>query len=251
MEVINSNFCFIITRNVINEKTNIYWNICCESIRKYYDNDIYIICDNSDDKYIKMINEIQNIQVIKSDYPSRGEILPYYYFNKFKFNKYAIIIHDSSFIQKKIELVDFKKIKFIHYFSHTEQSKNILNDILKEIEHQYSIKMFMEKKNRWRNCFGVQSIITLDFCQHIFKKYQLENLLNYIYDRKRRIEFEKLFGLICSYEYYLKNENIENITLFGKEIYKYQPKAFHYKIHNYIQDKNKYNLDIIKIWTGR
>ena len=36
-----------------------------------------------------------------------------------------------------------------------------------------------------------------------------------------------------------------------KEIFNYQPSAFHYRLHNYYTDKNKHNLDIIKVWTGR
>ena len=46
---------FFILLNVINDKTNKFWIQCYRSIRKFYDNKIVIIDDNSNQKFITPI----------------------------------------------------------------------------------------------------------------------------------------------------------------------------------------------------
>ena len=41
--------------------------------------------------------------IIYSEFNSRGELLPYYYFYRFKFFDTAVIIHDSVFINDFID----------------------------------------------------------------------------------------------------------------------------------------------------
>ena len=74
------NFGFIIIRNVISEKTNLYWQECYNCIRKYYNNLIIIIDDNSNEEFIKNNIILENCNIIKSEYNGVGEILGYYYY---------------------------------------------------------------------------------------------------------------------------------------------------------------------------
>ena len=98
-------FGFIITRNVKCEKTNKYWNHCVRCLRFYYPyRKIVIIDDNSNDEFVKSDYNYQNVIIIKSEYPGRGELLPYYYFYKNNFFNNAVIIHDSVFFHKKTGL---------------------------------------------------------------------------------------------------------------------------------------------------
>jgi hypothetical protein len=95
-----NNFGFIMLRHVNNKDTNEYWNLCYDSIRKFYpENNILIIDDNSEYKYINN-RELYKVTIINCEYPKRGELLPYYYYLKNKLFDTAVIIHDSVFINK-------------------------------------------------------------------------------------------------------------------------------------------------------
>jgi hypothetical protein len=94
---------FIMLRHVNNEFTNNYWIHCYSCIRKFYpENNILIIDDNSDYKYISEIN-LYKTTIIKSEFPKRGEFLPYYYFLHYKFFDIAVFIHDSVFINQYVD----------------------------------------------------------------------------------------------------------------------------------------------------
>ena len=83
---------FIITRHVNSEKTNKYWNKCVRCIRKFYPlRKIIIIDDNSNYQYITE-KQLYKTQIINSEYPGRGELLPYYYYLSNKLFDTAVII---------------------------------------------------------------------------------------------------------------------------------------------------------------
>ena len=95
------NIGFIILRHVSSELYNKYWQESYRCIRKFYDNKIIIIDDNSNYNYITNIPLI-NAEIIKSEFPGRGELLPYIYLLKYRWFKTAFIIHDSVFFNKPI-----------------------------------------------------------------------------------------------------------------------------------------------------
>ena len=111
-------FGFIIIRYVNSEETNLYWQECYNCIRKYYTNNIIIIDDNSNSIYVKNDIELINCNIIQSEFPKRGELLPYYYFHKYHFFEKAIILHDSTFIQNTINIENSNSIKFLWSFEH-------------------------------------------------------------------------------------------------------------------------------------
>lgn len=247
----NHNFGFIIIRHVNSEKTNNYWIECYKSIRKYYNNKIIIIDDNSNYNFIKYDNlNIYNCEIVQSEYTSNGEILAYYYFYKNKYFEKAVIIHDSIFIQKYINFNEYDNIKYLWHFTHhwdndTEElvlleylNKNLVNELIE----------FYHNKDKWYGIFGTQSVIDYKFLDKIIKKYDLFNLLNIINNREKRMNFERIFGLLCCYE----NSNlVNNPSIFG---------IIHHYIHwgytydSYINDKNTdklKDLKLIKVWTGR
>ena len=72
---------FIITRHVNSEITNKYWNHCIKCIRTFYPyRKIVIIDDNSNQDFLISFHNYENIEIINSEFPGRGELLPYYYF---------------------------------------------------------------------------------------------------------------------------------------------------------------------------
>jgi hypothetical protein len=71
-------FGFIITRHVNSEKTNKYWNNCVKCIKRLYPlKKIIIIDDNSNYNYVKSDFNYNNVEIIQSEYPGRGELFPY------------------------------------------------------------------------------------------------------------------------------------------------------------------------------
>ena len=104
------NYGFIILRHVNNELTNLYWNRCVRLLRKFYPlKKIIIIDDNSNYEFIKEFVPLENIEIIQSEYPKRGELLPYIYYLKYRWFENAVIIHDSTFFHKRVQ---FEKVQF-------------------------------------------------------------------------------------------------------------------------------------------
>ena len=100
---------FIITRHVNTEKTNRYWNQSVKLIRTYYPyRQIVIIDDNSNYDFVKSDHEYKNIVIVQSEFPGRGELLPFIYYLKYKWFDNAVIIHDSLFIHNRIPFESFK-----------------------------------------------------------------------------------------------------------------------------------------------
>ena len=231
-------FGFIILRHVNNELTNKYWIKCVNSIRKYYpENNILIIDDNSDYNFITN-EKLYKTTIINSEYPKRGELLPYYYYLHNKLFDVAIIIHDSVFINKYIDIdMNVKKYRIIweieeHQWDQIEDETRMIN-IFNDLE----LKEFYENKNLWKGCFGGMSIIAHDYLIYINKKYDISKLLDLVLNRYNRCSFERVIGCLLQKEG--KNE-----TLLGN-------------ITNYCSvisfeeiDKHKH-LPIIKCWTGR
>ena len=266
---------FIITRHVNSEKTNSYWNECYNCIRKNYPTTtIMIIDDNSNYEYVKLENttvELTNVFFVQSEYPGRGELLPYYYMYKYKLFKKAVIIHDSIFIQNKnIDLLQYDKedkypIIFLWDFEHKWELKpDIRNDIKNLIEILNKKKSFMgldlldiyeNKKDKWTGCFGGMSIIKLDYLESLEKKYNLFVLLDHVDSRVKRCCFERVFGLLCNLDKSLLMPKIP--ILFGN-IHKYinQYCKWKYEYEKYLNDKQINNkilsiYPLIKVHSGR
>lgn len=239
-----SDFVFIVTRHVNSETTNKYWKECYKCIRKFYPNvKIVIIDDNSNPDFLLDDGIVlDNVEIIKSEYPGRGELLPYYYFYKNHYADKAVIIHDSVFIN---QYVDFSKINdnvnilwhFNHYHDKADDEKNII----KQLKNSDKLLEFYDKGDKWMIAFGVMSFIKWDFVVQLQEKYDLFNLLHVIKTRYDRMCLERIFGLLCHIE---NNNLIENPSLFGPPIF------------DMVYDKYEKGLEwgetkMIKVFTGR
>ena len=246
--IINDRFGFIILRHVNSKNTNNLWYNNIKNIRKFYRNKIYIIDDNSDYNFIINDNKFENINVIQSIYHKRGEILPYYYlYIKNLFDR-CLIIHDSVFINKYIDFTKFKNE--IHYLWHFDHNCNNLRDentMMELLDNNKIIEKYDEKK--WYGCFGVQTLVNYNFIQKLQDKYKIFNLLTYIDNRNKRMNFERIFSVLCTL---LKNNLYEEKSIYG-DIHDYNIE-WGYNFNKYIEDKNNNNIpncDLIKIWNGR
>ena len=227
---------FIILRHVNNEVSNKYWIHCINCIRIYYPyNKILIIDDNSNYEFVSKIN-YNNTIVIQSEYPKRGELLPYIYYLNNKLFDIAVIIHDSVFINSHIDFsIDKYKIlwSFNHDWDQIENERQMIN-----VFNDPELKNFYENKFLWKGCFGAMTIITHDYLKYINNKYDISKLIPYILNRYNRCSFERVIACILQKDY-------NNEALLG-DIHKYCEYGITFdKIDNYK------HLPIIKCWSSR
>lgn len=250
---------FIITRHVNSEITNKYWNQCVKLIRVHYPfKQIIIIDDNSNKLFVKAEFNYKNITVINSEYPKRGELLPYIYFLQYKWFDNAIIIHDSVFIHKRIpfETFNMSVMPLWHHKYDKENLPNLLriasvlrsNNILNTELVGKDTDMFNFSGKEYNLCFGAQCFINLRFLEQLELKYKLTNLKNVINCRIDRCAFERIIGLIFCLEV---NELTKMRSLFG-DIFN-APFALKYTFNDYIKDFNEKKAvqPFVKVWTGR
>jgi hypothetical protein len=212
----------------------------------YPDNRILIIDDNSNKQFVT--NELlKNTMIIESEFPKRGEFLPYYYYLKTNFCEKVVILHDSMFIKKYINfnaLVNDYKI-LIHFGKEFINDRESFPSQLNMLRALNSPKLnsFYNRKdhNDWLGCFGSVSVITYEYLKQLDEEYHLAKLIPVITNRIDRCAFERIVGCI------LQSKN-KTPSLLG-----------HLKANcdwklNFINYKNnRYNskLPIIKIFTGR
>jgi hypothetical protein len=234
---------FIILRCVVCALTNRYWNHSYDCIRKFYPENHILIIDDCSDKSFLNTRILHNTTVINSTYPKRGELLPYYYFLHNKLFDIAVILHDSAFINKYIDFRiygEYRKLwDFEHKWDQDEDEKTMLNVFKdKELIHIHS------DKNKWAGVFGGMALISHEYLESVYRKYDISLLLDVVLSRYNRCSFERVIGVLL-----LQKTSVQT-SVFG-DIHKY------FSINGKFQratfdDKEKYNhLSIIKIWTGR
>ena len=245
-------FGFIITRHVNSEKTNCYWNQNIKLLRTHYPEcKIIIIDDNSNQTFIKAEFDYNNLEVINSEYPGRGELLPYIYFLKYKWFDSAVIIHDSVFFHKTFDFtnINTKAISLWMFYNNDSEIDNILR-ISNYLNHNKVIRSHILNwsKNNWVSCFGAMSYISHDFLVNLNDKYKLTNLINVIRNRNDRCALERIMGIL----FYIETQ--KNYTLFGC-INKSHKRATEctYTFDEYMNSfyRSKIPTHFVKVWSGR
>lgn len=234
---------FIILRNVNNSITNEYWKECYKCIKQFYPkNRILIIDDNSDYSFVTN-DYLDNTMIIRSEYPKRGEFLPYYYYLKTNFCETAVFLHDSIFIKKYINF-EVGTYKMLLEFGKPNMDNEIQEQyILLNALNNKKLTTFYNKKDTdlWKGCFGAMSVVTYSYLKSIDQEFRISSLIPHITSRNLRCAFERIVGCLLQI-------NVIESSLFG-DILKYCPWGLTY--HQYLkQDYNK-NLPLIKVWTGR
>ena len=241
----SSSFGFILTRCVKAPQHEVAWRECYDSIRRLYDCLIIIIDDNSKQNLIKD-KELVNTIIINSEFPGAGEFLPYYYFYKLKPFDKAIILHDSMFVQKEIN-IDNIDVKFLWYFdTHRHDNAKFEKSLFEKLNHSKELIDFYNQKTKWYGCFGVASIISYDYVQLLNDKYNFFILKNFIRNRLMRCALERVFATIAFYEGQVE---LSNCSLMGN-ILKYSPN-FSFRWDHYVRTKIHRDKKIMKIWFGR
>ena len=248
----------IITRHVKSTETNFYWNHNLKCLKRLYPKlKIVIIDDNSNEKFLKPLNEYSNTTEIKSEYKGRGELLPYIYLIKNNFFKNALILHDSVFMHIKINFLKLirDKVKVLPIW-HFNPDKEDIDNRMHIATYLSNSNQIYSKLNlnenilglnylKWYGCFGAQTFINRDFLLQLNQKYMITNLIPHIKNRQDRQCLERILGCIFYSEYKSKKK-----SLLG-DIMSYQ--KYGYSFQEYITDIHKKRLPklIVKVWTGR
>lgn len=238
---------FIILRHIRDDRSFVYWMLCYERIRKYYpDSPIMIIDDNSSVEYCNVGDYekgLQNTFIIRSEYPGRGELLPYYYYLKHRFCDTVCILHDSVFVNRYVDFGVIDTYKMLWHFEHWYDTPEHEMKLLHVLRNSDELVLFYENKCGWKGCFGGMSVITHDYLKSIDDKYDIGRLLTCILNRCDRMCFERIIACLLQIDC---GNNTEQ-SVFG-DIFLYGRK--HITIHD-IDSPDIATLPFIKVWSGR
>ena len=244
-------YVFIILRNIRNVRDNDLWISSYNSIRKFYKNRIIIIDDNSTINTVD--GKLINTEVIRSEINGAGEILPYYYFLRYKWADRMIFLHDSMFLNRPFKDNELEGTKFHWHFTSNgfDDYRKITNYISLFKNNKELIAFTADPDTKWNGCFGGASIIDLTTVEYLEEEYGMFTSLTLtIKTRKDRETFERVLGIVLYYEG-IFNDKCSN---FG-DIIKY-PGAFDSQNNNmetasYILGQKRYDTAIMKVWRGR
>lgn len=240
---------FVILRHVRNESDDILWRRCYTSIRQFYLTiPIIIIDDNS--RIDLSYDGLDNTIIIKSKHPGAAELLPYYYFLKYKWAAKMIVLHDSMFLKRPFTDSELNHpIKFHWFFSvHLWDDDIRIDNLLVKLKNANKLINYNHQKALWHGCFGVASIVDLSILEKIERKYLLtSSLVNAIKSRDDRMALERIFGLIMFKEGYVTLADCSNFGCIHDYPRNWQPVDD--KFLNYL--KSKYPGAILKTWHGR
>lgn len=267
-------FGFILTRHVNSAQTNKYWIRSVSLINSIYpDTPIVIIDDNSDPKYLtrEIETTLKNLTVIQSEYPGRGELLPFIYYLRHRWFNAAVIMHDGVFVHKKIDFNICRPgtprvFPLWHFPYSTDAGQEDLPRVFKLTRHLKNNVMLQKRlanpvipvgmnmgvvKNPqlFNLCFGVQAYIQLSFLDIIENKYGITNLIPHVRCRNDRCALERIFG--CIFHTEEPNLLANRPSVFG-HILKHK-RAYKYTFHEYMRDVVNKQIPsyFVKVWSGR
>ena len=239
------------------------WKEALRCIRKFYkEQRIFIIIDNCDSSELGIYDNDypdNNITFLKSEFNGAGELLPFYYYYKFKSSKKAIFIQDSMFIQKPFtddEINDVTNVKFFWHFElYKHENYPLALNILSYLKHSEELINLYYNDNKWDGCFGFAVIITLEFLEHLQNKYEFLNLLPSCNNRPIRCCFERIIALMCFNELKWNVENKFKYSFYGNILHFPDYNHFSFdKYKNRLTNENNKELEkvsIIKCWCHR
>ncbi len=249
---------FIMLRHVNKPETNQYWIEAYERIRRLYpDSKIVIIDDHSRVEYIQNPGNLLNCEIVESRLPQgRGEILPFYYYYHNKYFDKAIILHDSIFLQKRMNDVGVRSIQTVQFLWNIDHVWNVpVNEIAlienTAINNKEDIKARYRNMDSWLGCFGTCCVITHRFLKMIMDKYNMESFTDTIDSREARCSFERIFGLICCME----DPLLRFVPSIYGHIQEYMDRELYYRLRfeEYMKNRGYFeeSYPIVKVWSGR
>jgi hypothetical protein len=237
-------FGFVMIRHVNSKQTDYFWKECYTCIRKWYTEPILIVDDSSDPSFLNDNMNLVNCQIVyDTKHKGCAELLGYYYFELMRPFETAVIIHDSVFIQKRVDF-SVKGMKPLWTFPrHWDHELNdYYYDLCKDMPMYGDIIRFYHG-GKWEGFFGLMSVIRWDFVKRL-KEYGLFTVMDKIRGRDARSAMERVLGFLA---YYVGADSV-NPSMYG-EIHSYLPWGGTFL--DYLRDNGFNTKEIIKVWTGR
>lgn len=249
----DKSYVFVILRHIRNTRDNDLWISSYNSIRKYYTNKVVIIDDNSSINTVD--GKLNNTEVIKSEFNGAGEILPYYYFLKYKWADRMIFLHDSMFINRPFRDLELEDdIKFHWHFSSSYNGdfRKIIN-YMSMLKNNTELQTFAtDPETLWFGCFGAASICNLSTIQYLEEEYKIfSSLVLSIRTRKDRETFERVFGIVLYYEGIMTDEKCSNYGSILKYPGAFESENTNMETASHVLRQKGYDTAIIKVWRGR
>lgn len=193
---------FFILRHADSEETAKLWKLCFESIRQFYPTTMIVILDtNSNLSFVNLVPPDDLSLVISSELPNGRLFVPYYYYLTY-YNQYtkAVILHDSTVIQRPLPIDNIETVKYLwHFETHQYDNKYIGNLMLNSLTNTSELSN-LYNSNLWHGCLGCMSVITISFLKQLQTKYSILNLKNNITSKDYACEFERILSVLCTFE---------------------------------------------------
>jgi hypothetical protein len=242
---------FVMIRHVTTNTTE-FWKESYKSIRKFYNNKIVIIDNNSDYNLVDNIT-LDNCEVIQSKIYESRLYSPYYELLSINFDR-AVIIHDGTLFMKYVDFNLFNKVKYIwHFDTKLYDDHNIITKQLRILNNN-NILFDTFYKKKYTGCMGCCMAITNDFLLELEDKFQISNLKDSILNQSDAIAFERTISILCETNY---PEIINDISYEGEICnmvwgYNYSQYINNQKIFNSLDKKiDISNKSIIKMFAAR
>lgn len=241
---------FVVLRNatIKVEHSEKLWKECCKSIRKFYNNKI-IILDNNSDVVCENHMMFKNCEIINNVHYNNRLYAPFYNLLNIDFKR-AIILHDGIIFQKWVDFSKFTNVKFIWHFDTKEYDNVAL--INYQLRHLTNNKILFDIFNSktFTGCMGCCLAIEKDFLNKIESTFKLSNLNAIINNQDDAIAFERTITLICFALYPLLINDLSFEGEIKDMVWGYNYNAFINKLYIF-GTINLETKSIIKIFAGR
>lgn len=246
-----SSWGFVMVRHINNKSTDLYWKESYRCIRKWHpDVPILMIDDSSNRQYLTEDIVLTNCTVIY-DHAHKGsaELLMYYYFHLLHPFEVAVAVHDSFFLQSKLDptLIKDEKARFLWTFQHTWDNDirdSLVFPVCRVLPHGPELMTLFDRMSDWNGCFGVMSIIKWDYLDYINEAENnlFDRWLSVINKREQRYGLERAFSLLLTF-----HGGVKRPAVYG-DIHQYI--RWGVTFNQYLADYGK-DLPVMKVWTAR
>ena len=245
---------FIIVRHVNSKQTDYYWKECYTCIRNWYDAPILIIDDSSNKEFLHDNMNLVNCRVVyDTANKGCGELLGYYYFHQLRPFESAVILHDSVFIQKQIDFSLQGNMQFLWTFTGAwdHELEKYYKELCAPMPLCEEILAFYRKRT-FRGCFGLMSVIKLDFLDLLVEDGLLLALGQIKGRRDARSALERILGFMAfrrDPSIQARYHEIHSYMRWGTTFLEYLGGGI--GVVGGISGSDSEKLDIVKVWTGR
>lgn len=238
-------FGFVIVRHVNSKQTDYYWKECYTCIRNWYDVPILIVDDSSNKEFLHDNMNLVNCRVVyDTEWKGCGELLGYYYFHQLRPFESAVIIHDSVFIQKRIDFSLRGNMQFLWTFNSAwdTELEQYYHELCGPMPKSEEILAFYYLR-QFRGCFGLMSVIKWDFLDLLAEDGLFLALEQIKGRRDARSALERVLGFMA----FRRDPTIQ--AKWG-EIHSYMRWGTTF-LEYLAPGSISTNLDVVKVWTGR